>query len=71
MSDGFGLQRTCADASYDEWLQLCTLWWDQMGTEEVLDYPHLPWDAWYSAGLTVDQAVRMAHRETFGVEPGW
>ena len=44
----------------------CSNWWDQAGWEEAYDYPWLPWEQWYAAGLTVDAAVRLAHRETFG-----
>ncbi len=44
----------------------CSNWWDQVGFEEAYDYPFLPWEQWYQTGRTVEQAVRLAHRATFG-----
>ena len=59
-------QLTNSQLSYRDWFMACSNWWDQAGWEEAYDYPWLPWEQWYAAGLTVDAAVRLAHRETFG-----
>ena len=66
MSDPFGLQRSKLDADYQDWFMMCDRWWDEVGFEQAYDYGKYPWEHWYSSGLTVEMAVRLAHRETFG-----
>lgn len=68
MSDPFELQATCASHDYTAWFLACERWWDEVGFEEARDYSHYPWEQWYASGLTVDAAVRAAHRLTFGSE---
>ena len=63
---GEELKQTREHLQYDRWFMACSSFWDQFGFEEAYDHTYLPWEKWYADGLTVEQAVRLAHREVFG-----
>ena len=71
MGDPFGIHQSRAGTSYADWLWLCERWMDEKCAEELRDYPHFPWEQWYAAGHTVDEAVRLAHRELYGSDAPW
>jgi len=66
MSDPFHLLDTREQCDYATWFFHCDRWWDEVGFEQAWDYTQYDWEQWYASGLTVEQAVRLAHRETFG-----
>jgi hypothetical protein len=57
---------THQDRTYEQWLADCSAWWDMTHGEEAHDYPWLEWRQWYEQGLTVEAAVRLAHKSIFG-----
>ena len=61
---------TCADRSYEAWLNECGWWWMSHNDEDPYDYPAWDWRGWYDAGLSVEQAIVRANMTLCGRPQG-